>query len=202
MLSPRIVLLSVSVAFLAGLLLRFPDYLTAAATAVLAGFAGVQIWVERSKRQSEERSANARLSANAFETRKALADWILTSQETGWIAPVQVAQGAIKHAADVRDRLEQGLIDASAASPPVAARMRAAYAQYQRAVAQFESYLGDYHRMVRADVGAVARGEVTPNVEPLSAGRESFRACCFELDRVVEPALLAEAKRLGAWREV
>jgi hypothetical protein len=51
--SRRVVLVGVGIAFLAGLLLRFPDYLTAAATAVLAGFAGMQLLAEWRKRESE-----------------------------------------------------------------------------------------------------------------------------------------------------
>ncbi len=62
MLSRRFLLVAVGVAFLAGLLLRFPDYLTAAATAVLAGFAGVQIVREILAGRRREQGAQLRLT--------------------------------------------------------------------------------------------------------------------------------------------
>src|SRR5205809_4804328 len=123
-------------ALAAALLLLDPNVLTAIATAVLTVFAGLQIVSERAKRWSEERTADARLSVNAFALRKALADWITRSQEEGWGEPMRTAQRAIAYAEGLRERLEQGLIDAAGASPTAAAQMRTAYAHWQRAVIQ------------------------------------------------------------------
>ncbi len=188
MLSRRVVLVGVGIAFLAGLLLRFPDYLTAAATAVLAGFAGVQIWAERRKRESDERTANARLSANAFELRTVLGDLILQQQRegwsTGWVETV-LAQ------TPVRDRLEHGLGDAAQASPMIAAFWRSVYLRYQRAVIRLEA------------VRVAWAGHPFSQAEEqrLTDAREDLRACCHELERVVDPALMAEAKGLGVLPE-
>jgi len=175
----------------AALLLLDPNVLTAVATAVLTIFAGLQIWSERAKRRSEERTAEARLSINAFALRQALADWIKRSREVGWgDAPAKRAQDAITNAMGLRERLERGLIDAASASKAAAARMRTAYAHWQRAMMQFESYLGQEHRL---------RGAVSPaDSAVLTDGVESLHACYLALEPVVEPELAAEAKRLGA----
>jgi hypothetical protein len=192
-LSRRVLLAGVGAAFLAGLLVRFPDLLTAAATAVLAGFAGVQLWVEWRRRENEERTASVRLSVNAFEARKDLADWITRSQATGWWADriVTGTQEAIEVAGGVLKILEGGLVDAAVASAASAGRMRTAYANCWRAIMQFESFLGTWHRVG----GAVSPSDHTL----LSDGRESLRACYVALEHVVDPALVAEAKQLGAW---
>jgi len=175
---------------------------TAIATAVLAWFGGVQIWAERSKRRSEQRSADARLSAAAFELRKPLVDWILRSQEKGW--SVNSAQEALKEAAGILPRLAQGLLaDTPAASPSIAARVRTAYAYCQSAAVKFDSYLGQYHAATQAQLhGVDADAAHLADTGLLSDGRENLRGCCNELERVIDPALLAEAKRLGAWRTV
>lgn len=189
-------------ALAAGLLLLDPNVLTAVATAVLTIFAGLQIVSERAKRRSEERTADARLSVNAFALRKAIADWITRSQQEGWgDGPAKRAQEAVAHAESLRERLEHGLIDAAGASPAAAAQMRTAYAHWQRAVMQFESYLGQFHRASTAQLrGADANAFATLMSDStlLSDGRESLRACYLALAPVVEPELAAEAKRLGA----
>src|SRR5438309_2005625 len=82
---PRPVFVVAGVAALAaGLLALDPNVLTAVATAALTGFAALQILAERAKRRSEERTAGARLSAQAFQVRQVLAALILGSQQSGW----------------------------------------------------------------------------------------------------------------------
>ncbi|MGH7531005.1 MAG: hypothetical protein ACREMN_11535 [Gemmatimonadales bacterium] len=180
-----------------------PNGLTAIATAALTGFAAIQIGAERARRRSEERTADARLSVNAFALRKTIADWITISQEVGWgDGPANRAQEAVDFARGLSDRLEQGLVTAAGASPAVAAKMRTAYAHWQRAVMQFESYLAQYVRALRdarrgADAAAQAAFSMMDS-SLLTDGRESLRACYLTLEAVVDPALLAEATRLGA----
>ncbi len=187
-----------------------PNALTALATAVLTGFAALQISADRVKRRSEERTADARLSVNGFALRKTLADWIVQSQKVGWSDhPSKHAQDAVVFAEGLRDRLEQGLVDAAGASPTAAGHMRTAYAYWQRAEILFDEYLSDHHRETIARIQASqydpatgtvkATGSVTPaDANRLSDARESLRACYLALEPVVDRALMAEAKRLGA----
>ena len=184
-----------------GLAVLDPNVLTVA-TAVLTVFAGLQIASERSKRRSEERTADARLSVNAFALRTAIADWITLSQEVGWgDGPAKRAQEAVDFAEGLRARLEQGLVDAAGASPRAAARMRTAYAHWQRAIMQFDSYLAQYARAIREKrqgVDAAAYATFSSDSTVLTDGRESLRACALVLEPVVEPELAVETKRLGA----
>lgn len=174
-----------------------------AATVALAWFGWAQVSAERQRRESDQRTAAARLSANAFELRQELAVWVLRSQEKGWAGANTVAQKAMELAARLLDPLEQGLVDASAASPALATRVQKAYAYLQRAKMQFEAYLGQYYETTQAQVHGVDAAKVTPaDTGLLDSARENIRGCCNELEQVVEPALLAEAKRLSAWRAV
>jgi hypothetical protein len=153
--------------------------------------------------RERERTAHARLSANAFDLRAGLADWILKSQEAGWsgerAGATKRAQDAREYARSLLDRFEAGLIDAATASPLTAAKMRTAYAQLRRAEIQFESYLADSYRMTQDQLRDSEHADSVPpaNSALLDAGRESLRGCCLVLERVVEPTLVAEAKRLG-----
>jgi hypothetical protein len=183
------------VALTAGLLALDPNVLTAVATAVLTGFAALQIRSERAKRRSEERTANARLSVNAFATRQRLAEWVRWARENGLndVAGSRAGE-AISFALGIRAKLEEGLIDASAASPAAAESMRTAYAYCQRAWLQFESYQTRHRQL---------QGATTPaDSTLLTDGVESFHGCYLALEGVVEPALVAEAKRLGGWSSV
>ena len=194
------VLVVAALALSVGLVALDPNILTAVATAVLTIFAGLQIVSERAKRRSEERSADARLSVNAFALRKSISDWITRSRQTGWgDGPAKRAQEAVTHIESLRDRLEQGLI--AAASPAAAAQMRTAYAHWQRALTKFESYLGEFQQASAAQLrGADANAFATlmSDTALLDDGRESLHACYLALASVVEPELAAEAKRLGA----
>jgi len=205
------VLVVAALALSVGLVALDPNVLTAVATAVLTVFAGLQIASERTKRRSEERSADARLSVNAFALRKSLADWIARSRLVGWgDAPAKHTQDAIAFAQGLQDRLEQGLVDAAGASSAAAAQMRTAYANWQRAMILFDEYLGDSYRESQARIAASkydpAAGRtvstdafVSPaDANRLSDARECLHACYLALAPVVEPELAAEAKRLGA----
>ena len=163
----------------------FATIVTAIATAVLAWFAGVQIWAERRRQESEERVGDARLNANAFQVRQALGALVVESQQSGWTS--NDVEALVNGASPLRGRLERALADAAGASPRAADRLRAAFVLFERGLGPFEAY---------------TRGHPPRTAEPLDGGRENLRACCNELERVIEPALLAEAKRLDAWRDV
>lgn len=162
---------------------------TAVATACLAWVAWRQIREHRRARESARRVADARLSANAFEVRKALGALIVESHHTGWTVN-WIGALVNLHAPPLRDRLERALVDAAGASPETAARVAAAFVQYQRGIAAFEVYAREYERQQQA------------NANPLSDAREHLRRCCRELELVVQPELLAEAKRLRALPEI
>ena len=89
--------------------------------------------------------------------------------------------------------LEEGLLDASAASPAVKARMVTAYMQLQLAVIRFEAYLTLYSRC-----GATEPSDAAI----LGEAREGVLACHQELEHVVLPEFGAEAKRLDVWPKV
>lgn len=158
---------------------------------------------QRLGRESAARTADARVSLNAFAMRKALADWIRGSRHVGWGAETLTrVQRAVAFGESLLPRLEQGLVDASIASPGAAARLRTAYAHWQRAVMQFESYLEQYHRATEAPphgVDAVTHaGLMMSGTTLLTDGVESFHACYLALEPVVESALLAEARSRNA----
>jgi hypothetical protein len=56
---------------------------------------------------------------------------------------------------------------------------------------QLESFLTLWQRLG----GSISPGDFSL----LSDAKESFRGCYLELEHVVAPVLVAEAKRLGAW---
>ena len=160
-------------------------------TASYVRLTGKLVEEQRLARESTARTADVRVSIRAFAARKALADWIVRSQRAGWAdMPMSQAQDAVEFSRGILESLEHGLVDAAVASPDAAARLRTAYAHCQRAVMQFESYLGTWLRL---------GGAVSPaDSARLTDGRESLRGCYLELEHVVEPALLAEARRLNA----
>jgi hypothetical protein len=176
---------------------------TTVATVALAWFGGVQISEARRQRDSERRTADARLSATAFELRKPLADWILRSREQTW--SVNLAQDAAQQTNGLLPRLAQGLADISVASPSVAEHLRTAYTYCQSASLKFDLYVGQYHHATQAQPRGAdpdAYAALMADADLLSAGREHLCGCCNELECVVDPALLADAKRLGAWRSL
>ncbi len=181
----------------------FATIATTGATMALAWFGWVQMQGERRKRESEQRVADAHLSTTAVELRKPLADWILASQDQTW--SVNLAQEGNQHAANLLPRLARALADAAVASPDVEAHLRTAYAYCQQASRKFEAYLTQYHQSTQAQLRGVDReayAALNADTALLSDGRESLRGCCHELERIVDPSLLADVKRLGAWREV
>ncbi len=161
---------------------------TTAATVALASFAAVQVSVERQRRDSEQRSADARLSANAFELREGLGGLILQEQREGWTKS-WVEQ--VLNQTPISDRLERGLADAAQASPVIADLWRGAYLRYQRAVISLEAVRANWtdHPFSPAEA------------QQLTGAREDMRACCRDLECVVDPLLMAEAKRIGVLPE-
>ncbi len=173
---------------------------TAIATAVLAWFGWVQIRSEQRHRESEQRSADTRLTAAAFELRKPLVAWILKSQEKGW--SVNMTQDGAQTVGSVLPKLAQELASATAASPVAAAHLRSAYALCQSAAVKFDASLGDYYRSTQAQLHHPTAPVQLGGQGSCSDARESVRGCCHMLEQMIDSALLSEAKRLGAWQDV
>ena len=189
---PRVSLLVATALVLSvGLALLDPNVLTAIATAVLTVFAGLQIISERAKRRSEERTADARLSAQAFQVRQVLAALILESQKTGWY--LGWVEQTLASAPQIRRRLERALAVASHATPVVATRVQRAYVLYERALTRLEPVRASW-----AGFPPEAQSFTMAEQGQLSDAREDLRGCCNELEGALSAEILAEAKRLGA----
>jgi len=148
-LSRRFLLVAVGVAFLAGLLLRFPDYLTAAATAVLAGFAGVQIVREILAGRRREQGGQLRLTGAAWLARRSCGAAIAragSSDVTGWAQAVGMSEPLDR----LEARFREVLTLASEAGEPQAGIGRSAFSAFVAAADRinecYETMLGGLGR--------------------------------------------------------
>src|SRR5437867_12758162 len=104
----------------------------AAATIVLAGFAAVQIWREGSRTAERARTADARISTNAFLLRRQLRSWlgIEPPRDRGleeWLRDARTLQTFGTELDIAERRIVESLATAGDASPAVAVRLREAF---------------------------------------------------------------------------